>query len=79
MNQDIRNILTKMVHTELDWEEELPTGSLAEQLDSIQRLSLMVAIEDHFEVIFSPEDDEKVDTIDDLIQLIKEKTNANAN
>lgn len=79
MSQDIRDILTKIVHTELRWEGELPVGSLAEQLDSIQRLSLMVALEDHFEVIFSPEDDEKIDTIDDLIQLIKERTNANIN
>ena len=79
MTQDISLTLKDIVRSELDWKQDtLPKGSLAEQLDSIQRLSLMVAIEDHFTIIFSPEDEEKVDTIDDLIKLIEIKLYANA-
>lgn len=79
MTQDIESILLRIIQSELNWTKDtLPNGSLAEQLDSIQRLSLMVAIEDHFSIIFTPEDEAKIDIIDDVIQLIKEKTHADA-
>ena len=74
MTENISLALIEIIQTELHWEQKtLPKGALAEQLDSIQRLSLMVAIEDHFTIIFSQEDEERIDTIDDVILLIEEK------
>ena len=54
----------------------LPTGELAATLDSIQRLTLMVAIEDHFQICFEPEEEEALTGIDDLVVLILEKVDA---
>lgn len=47
--------------------EQVPAGDLAEALDSVQRLTLVVAIEDHLKISFSPEDDEEIRTFDDLL------------
>lgn len=52
---------------------ELPDGELASSLDSVQRLSLVVAIEDHFHVVFSPEDEERIRTVDELVAAIGQK------
>lgn len=56
---------------------ELGTGTvvpgdadLAEHLDSVQRLTLVVAIEDHFEVCFEPEDDDQVHTLDQAVDAV---------
>ena len=70
---DIRQTLEKLAREELAFSKPLPDGDLAEHLDSIQRLSFVVAIEDHFEVAFEPEDDERARTIEDVIQIIQEK------
>lgn len=68
--EKIRSIIKEIVKEELSWHKELPIGALAEELDSINRLSLMVAIEDHFQIIFEPSDEENITTIDDLISMI---------
>ena len=51
---------------------------LSEQLDSMQRLSLMVAIEDHFEIIFEPEEEQEITNVDSLLTLIAEKEAKNS-
>ena len=33
-------------------------------------LSLVVAIEDHFEICFEPEDDELARTLDDVVRIV---------
>lgn len=43
---------------------------LSEELDSVDRLSLIVAIEDHFGIAFEPSEDSLINTLDDLIKLI---------
>jgi acyl carrier protein len=53
---------------------ELPTGDLQESLDSVQRMSLMVAIEDHFLIIFDPEEESQLETLDDLVAMIHKKS-----
>ena len=52
---------------------DLPEGPLADALDSMDQLALVVAIEDHFKVIFEPEDEAQVVTIDDLIATLHRK------
>ena len=70
--EDIRNTLTKLAKEELSW-ENLPSGSFSQTLDSIQRMSLVVAIEDHFLICFEPEDEEVIDTVDTLVNMIFKK------
>jgi acyl carrier protein len=36
----------------------------------VQRLTLVVAIEDHFSLAFAPEDDEAVRSLDDVVALV---------
>jgi acyl carrier protein len=70
---DIRTQLESLVKTKLRFEGSLNEGELAEQLDSVQRLTLVVAIEDHFEICFDPEDEEKIRGFDDLVSTIETK------
>lgn len=50
-----------------------PDGEeLAARLDSVQRMSLVVAIEDHFQVCFSPEDDERARSLSDVVAIVQE-------
>jgi len=44
---------------------------LGEHLDSIQRLSLVVGIEDHFKICFEPEDDQQAITLADVVSIVE--------
>ena len=48
-------------------------GDLADRLDSVQRLTLVVAVEDHFEICFDPEDEERIVSVDDIVRVIDGK------
>lgn len=69
---DIRTELQQLVLEKLRL-TELNDSDLAEQLDSVQRLTLVVAIEDHFEVCFEPEDEERIRGVDDIVKVIHAK------
>ena len=49
---------------------EIPTGSIREALDSMNRLALMVEIEDHFLIAFEPEEEDAIESFEDLVQCI---------
>ena len=68
----IHTILKTLAEEELSW-ESLPSGSFSQTLDSMQRMSLVVAIEDHFLICFDPEDEEEIDNLDSLIDMIFHK------
>lgn len=70
----VKERLTQIAREELKW-KELPQGLLKDTLDSMQMLSLVVAVEDAFEVIFAPEDEASVQSIEDLVTLIMTKLN----
>ena len=70
---DIRNALLEIAQEELDWNQSLPNGSLSEELDSMQKMSLVVGIEDRFLICFEPEEEEQIDTVDTLITFISKK------
>jgi acyl carrier protein len=61
---------------ELDWEGELPDGAIADHLDSLQRMALVVAVEDEFQIVLEPDDEERIETIDDLVTIIRRKRDA---
>ena len=70
---EIRNVLQEIAREELDWTQDLPTGSLSEELDSMQKMSLVVGIEDRFLICFEPEEEQQIDTVETLISFISKK------
>ena len=71
--EQIRQTLAGIAADALDREAPLPDGDLAEHLDSMDRLALVVAIEDHYEIAFEPEDEEEVRTLEDVIRTVHDK------
>ena len=69
---EILDSLGHLVRDKLKTEIKLD-GELADHLDSIQRLTLVVAIEDHFEICFDESDEAAITNLDDLVQAIKTK------
>ena len=72
-NESIMNALAQLAETELGMDAGLTKGELADQLDSVARLTLVVAIEDHFKICFEPEDEEDIHTVEQLVSLIQKK------
>ena len=69
--EQIRADIEGIARRELRTDVPLPGDAvLEEHLDSIRRLSLVVAIEDHFEICFEPEDDELARTLDDVVRIV---------
>jgi acyl carrier protein len=48
-------------------------SDLSEHLDSMQRLTLVVSIEDHFKICFEPEDDEQATTLGDVTRIVHQR------
>ncbi|MBM74225.1 MAG: hypothetical protein CMK59_02385 [Proteobacteria bacterium] len=65
--------IQQIVKEELSWEKDLPMEHFSEHLDSLQKLSLLVAIEDHFEIAFNEEDDAQINTLHELVGRIHHK------
>jgi len=74
--EQIRERLAELVRTELRIEGALPQGTLADHLDSVQRLTLVVAIEDAFRICLLPEDEAAIVTMEDVVSLIHTKLQA---
>lgn len=70
---DIRQTLRNIVRDELCWEGEIAGQTLVETFDSLQLLTLVVAVEDQFRIELAPADEERIDTLDDLVELIEAK------
>jgi acyl carrier protein len=65
----------------LDWKGDVVRGMpLVETfgLDSIRQLTLLVELEDRFRVCFDERDDAAVQTVGDLVDLIRRKTGETA-
>ena len=75
MNPDqILDEVILLAHRELNISQlPAPEAPLDEHLDSMQRLGLVVAIEDHFQVAFEPEDDEEAKTLEDVVRILSHR------
>lgn len=73
MTDDVRATLDRLAADTLGWQGPLPDGDLSEHLDSMDRLALVVAIEDHYAIAFDAEDDAEVRTVDDVVRLVRAK------
>ncbi len=69
----IRQRIADIASRELGVEFGSKTVDLAAELDSVQRLTLVVAIEDAFSICFDPDDEEGVITTDDVVALVQRK------
>jgi acyl carrier protein len=69
-HSDLRAEIVDLIVKELRLTDGVPEGDLSESLDSVQRLTLVVAIEDHYEIMFDEEDDTSVTTLDDVVRLV---------
>lgn len=69
----IRDQVIQIAKAELGDAAPDESAQLADALDSMQRLQLVVAIEDHFEICFEPEDDDAVHTLDDVTRVVTER------
>lgn len=65
--------LMQLAHRELDLTDDVSLDNLAEELDSMQRLALVVAIEDHYEICFDPDDEEDIVRFTDVVTLVHRK------
>lgn len=72
----VRDALDQIATTSLGWQGPLPAGDLAASLDSMQRMTLVVAIEDHFAVAFDEADEGELHTVDDLVRVLLRKLGA---
>ena len=72
----VRSQIEEIVREELGLEGPIPEGDLSAELDSIQRLTLAVAIEDHFEICLDPEEDESLRTIAELAGAVENRLGA---
>ena len=70
---DLQEEIRRLAARELDLQDDVLQGDLSENLDSMQRLSLVVAIEDHYEICFEPEDEEGTLTFKDVVKLVQRK------
>lgn len=69
----IRESVEGLIRDRLGWRGPLPQDDLAGQLDSMQRLTLVVAVEDHFRVCLDPEDEQRIRSLDDLVAAVAAK------
>jgi acyl carrier protein len=74
--ETIRQVLSEIAHDQLEWEGQLPDAELTSAFDSMQRLTLVVAVEDHFHICLDAEDEERIHTVDDLVGVIRKKLDA---
>lgn len=70
-HQNIRKELGDLIEQEFSVRiEEIGQEDLSSILDSIKLLSLIIAIEDHWKVCLTPEDEQHIKSFDDLIDTI---------
>lgn len=74
-HHDILQIIQEILLQQMHYTTVLPEDNfiLSEQFNSMQRMELAVAIEDHFEIIFEMEEEAAMKTFEDLILCIAEK------
>lgn len=74
--QEVRETVAALARDETNWKGPLPEGPLDRHLDSLQRLALVVAIEDRFQICFDPEDEQRIRSVEDLVAGIVSKLGA---
>ena len=78
--QEILAFLRKIAEEELELEPEQIARILMDtpiveglKLDSLTQVVLITEIEEHYGIVFEPEDREKLETIQDLVEMIRSR------
>jgi acyl carrier protein len=71
---DLENEVLVLMRAELDLDQSVPPeAELDQYLDSLQRVQLVLALEDHFHVRFGPEEDRELRTLADTVRTLRRK------
>lgn len=70
---EIRAALHDVAARELSLDGPLPEGPLQQALDSVQLLTLVVGIEDRFQIELDAADEEGLETVSQVVELIARK------
>lgn len=74
---EVLDEIASFAKDELRWTEPLPEGDLSEALDSMQRLALLVALEDRFRVCITPDAETGIRSVDDLVGAVRRAAQEN--
>ena len=74
-HEEVRRAIEEVARASLRWEGALPDGDLSQALDSLQRLTLAVAIEDRFQICLDEEAERSISTVDALVDLVVDLVN----
>ncbi len=71
-----RERLRTLLQKELGRDVDELDGQLATHFDSVDLMALVMAVEEEFGVVLESEDEEFIETLDDLLIVIEEKSGA---
>jgi acyl carrier protein len=71
-----RERLRTLLQKELGRDVDELDGQLAAHFDSVDLMALVMAVEEEFGVVIESEDEEFIETVDDLLIVIEEKSGA---
>ena len=63
----------KIILNSLDLTEIADESSFISSLDSIQKLSILVALEDHYSIILEPNPDEPLESLQSLVSAVEKR------
>lgn len=75
-DEEIREGIARVARTHLGWDGPLPDDTpLVEalRLDSLRLLTLVVELEDHFRVVIEDEDADGLETVADLVAVVRRR------
>ena len=70
--EELRRAVEDTAREALRWEGPLPAGDLAQELDSLQRLTLAVAIEDRFRICLDASSESSIASLEDLVSVVSD-------
>ena len=71
--REIEATLAELSQRELGPEVALDEHSSLSTIDSVQRLQLAVAVEDHFKICIDAQEERRISTMSDLVLVIERK------
>ncbi len=73
MTDSLAAELSDLFQTSIRKPPPAPEEALSDHLDSMELMTVVVAIEDHFHIIFEPEDEERAHTFGDVLDIVRAK------
>ncbi len=74
--EEVRAKIIDIIQQELNWQGDIPEDDLANHLDSMNLMSLVIAVEDQWEICLEPEDEAVINNLQDLVDVVVRKTSS---